>query len=211
MSSKLLQALRSKYRSPQEACDALGIDAAAVLPAQARYSLAADAKSVTNKHTGETYDSGAFCRVLWSTKEDPMLTTLQRKLARLAKDQAAISRPDLPGQPKTMINDQDDPTNGGSAPPDTDEMIALIWAMLAKAPDPQGLLEALAALVSEQSSGAGALGAGDDAPNNNLQVLDRRSVRVHDRRPVQDSAIRSLNHSSFMRRFPMIKDVDVWR
>ena len=209
--SKLLEALRQRYRSPQEACEALGLDPAAVLPPAARFSLAADASTVTDKTTGQTYDPAIRPRH-FRNPEDSMLTTLQRKLAKFAQDQDLPAKAGLQGHPKPNL-DQDDPTgtpNGSAAAPDTDEMIAVIRAMLAKAPDPQGLLEALAALVSEQGSGAG---TGDGLPQNNKGALDRRrGVRgAHDKRPALDTSIRAVNHAGFMKKFPFLANVDVWR
>jgi len=213
--SKLLHALRQKFHSPQAACEALGLSAE-LLPPEARYALAADASFVTDKATGETYDLATFARALWSTKEDPMYTALQRGLAR---DQAPGPTSKLPSQMR-LPNDQDDPTNGGAvAPPDPDEIVQLLRILLAKAPDPQALLEALAAFVSEAGSnpgGAGAdqsslqdtPGAGTDLPKNT--AADRRAG-ARDRRTAQDSNVRALNSSGFAKRFPDAAKVDAWR
>ena len=172
----LLQALRARYRSPQAALAALGLDAA----------LLEDI-----------------------AKETPMSRS---RVARLARDQEDLpARSGLQGQPKPNL-DQDDPTNGTAPPPDSDELLALIKLCMAKMPDQQDFLEKLAELVSTASSGAGAVGAGDQgAPNNNLGAIDRRRFGARDQRPAQDLTVRVLNHQSFMKRFDYLQGVDVWR
>ena len=132
-----------------------------------------------------------------------MLTLLQRQLA---KDQAAISHP-LSGQPKTMVDD-DDPNNGTAPAPSPEETVTFLQAILAGAPDKDALLEAVAQWVSTAGSGAG---AGDGVPDNNKPVMDRKRAGARDRRPAQDSHVRSLNHANFLRRFPDAAKVDAWR
>ena len=154
---------------------------------------------------------------------------MQSRVQRLARDQAAISRPDLPGQPKTMVKDQEtqisDPSGGGT-PPSGEECIQFVKLCM-QGLEGDELQTFLSGLNDLLSTGAGApMGAGDDAPNNNLQVLDRASVAV--RRSARDNqmvrpkamdakfAVRGMNaasaHKSFASRFPeVMKNVDVWR
>ena len=200
--SKLLDALRERFPSPQAACEALGIDPAS-LPAHARYELAQDGSAVTDKHTGHTYTSPEFAKALFDTRSDPMLTTLQRRLARDA-DLPSVSG--IKGDPKTMVKDQDDPAATGSAP-SAEECLQFVQMCMQglQGDELQAFLSGLSALISH---GAGAP-AGDDAPNNNLQVMDRKRA-ARDRRPAQDSNVRALNHKSFLSRHSYL-NVDVWR
>jgi hypothetical protein len=204
--SKLLQALQQKFASPQEACEALGLDPAAVLPAQARYDMAADAKSLTDKATGETYSSHAFTRALFDTNEDEMYTTLQRRLAR---DADLPAKAGLAGDPKTMVGngDQDDPINGGpTATPSKEDLLAMMKLVLAGlSPEDQN------SFISELVAAVSGPGGIDGAPDNNKGALDRRRAGARDKRPALDSNVRALNHPAFLLRFPFLPARDGWR
>ena len=138
------------------------------------------------------------------------------RVARLARDASLPSVAGIAGNLKTMVHDDDDPTNGAAPAPEADEMIQAIQLLLSKMPDQQAFLEKLAALVSEQGNGPGA-GAGDDGLlDNNREAVDRglrRQGRRFGARPAQDAAaaVRSPNHSNFLKRFPDAAKVDAWR
>ena len=224
--TKLLDALRSKYRTPEQAVTALGLPASC-LDVVDRYILAQDAQTVTHRATGRVIDKVSFMKTLFA-KENPMI---QRKL--LARDQGAITRPDLPGQPKTMIagkdqqprggmsrglttqtdQDPDDPNGGGpntgAAPPTDEEIVSMLDLFLHGSNDPAGTIEAITNWVVSQGSG----GVGDAGlPRNNMGALDR--TRSGKRSGGRDSRLsmdaRAKNHSNFLKRHDYLK-VDVWR
>jgi hypothetical protein len=205
--TRLLHALREKFSSPQAACEALGIEATA-LPAHARFQLAADAKSVRDKQTGRTYATQAFAKALFDTTGgvDPMLTTLQR---RLAHDADLPAKAGIAGDPKPNLDQ--DPNGGAAPPPNADELIQLIQLMMSKMPDQQEFAEKLAALISGQEGpGTGDQGHLQNEPG--AGAGDRRRAGARDKRkPAQDAGVRSLNNSAFLRRFPFLPARDGWR
>jgi hypothetical protein len=180
--------------------NALGLDAN-LLPLEARFTLAQDAKSVVDRTSGAVFDTVTFARKLFSKE----IAMDHSRLARLARDQAAPKG--VSARPQPLI-DQD--PDGGAAPPDADEMIEFVKLIMSKMPDQQDFIEKLGALLADASNGPGGVGTGDGLPANNKGALDRRRG-AHDHRPAQDSNVRALNHQNFLQRFPVVSGVDVWR
>ena len=195
------------------------------MPDLSRYHHFDKFSMVVDKQSGRCLSSAAFARLYFtkqpqmaldaafeSHKEEP---PMQSRVARLARDQAAISRPDLPGQPKTMIDDQD-PTSGSASLPSGEECVQFVKLCM-QGLEGDELQTFLGGLNDLLSTGAGApMCAGDDAPNNNksattTNATDRRRAGARDKRPAQDATVRGLNHQSFMKRFPVVSKVDVWR
>lgn len=68
MTDKLLDALRKKFASPEQAVAALGLDAA-LLPVASRYVLAQDQDSVIERSTGRKFDKVTFMKRLFREGE----------------------------------------------------------------------------------------------------------------------------------------------
>ena len=68
MTDKLLDALRKKFASPEQAGAVLGLDAA-LLPVASRYVLAQDQDSVIERSTGRKFDKVTFMKRLFREGE----------------------------------------------------------------------------------------------------------------------------------------------
>jgi hypothetical protein len=179
------------------------------------FVLTPDAGRIVDTRTGASWDTKDAMRAVFAPEPRGETLAMDSRLSRRPNRHPMLARDQSMPQPAGMTYNQDqDPS---AAPISGSDCLQFVQLCLAKlvGPDRDQFLSGLVDLISPEEGGMdntleiihrpnGNGTNGNGLRSNNQGALDRnrRNGARDQRRPAQDSAIRSLQTSNFARRWP---------